>query len=449
MSGETRPPSLVATPDAATSFGVASPKRARFMARVGGNHGPRTTDHGPRTTADVTSMTERLYYTDPYMREFDAELIAVEPLENGRRAVVLNRTAFYPTSGGQPFDTGTLGALRVVDVIDREEDGVILHVVEGEPMPGPARGAIDWSRRFDHMQQHTGQHVLSAAFDRLQKVRTMSFHLGSISSTIDLAREVTPREIAAAENEANRVVWDDLPVTIRFADSAQVATMGLRKESVREGLLRLIDVEGVDLSACGGTHVRRTGAIGNIAVASWEKFRGGTRVEFVCGGRALAAYRLLRDSVAESVQKLSISAQELPAGVERLQNEAKDQKRQLKDLQTRLATFEADALASRADVRGPLRIVIEALEGWDQNALKSIASAVVTRPAHVAVLFSAPSPAFVVVARSADAPVNAADVLKALTTKFGGKGGGRPELAQGGGLAASSAELLESARTLV
>jgi alanyl-tRNA synthetase len=394
-------------------------------------------------------MTERLYYTDPYLREFEAEVVGVEQLEDGRRAVILDRTAFYPTSGGQPFDVGTLGTLRVVDVADREDDGAILHVVEGEPASGAIRGVIDWPRRFDHMQQHTGQHLLSAAFDRLHKARTLSFHLGSVSSTIDLAREVTPREIAAAEAEANRVVWDDIPVTIRFADSAEVATMALRKESVREGLLRLIEVEGIDLSACGGTHVSRTGAIGNIAVASWEKFRGGTRVEFVCGGRALSAYRFLRDSVAESVQKLSITAQELPAGIDRLQSDAKDLKRQLKDAQSRLASFEADALASRAESRGALRVVIEALEGWDQNGLKSIASAIVTRPAHVAVLFGPPSPAFVVVARSADSSVNAADVLKALTTKFGGKGGGRPDLAQGGGLAAPSAELVEAARSVI
>jgi alanyl-tRNA synthetase len=391
-------------------------------------------------------MTERLYYTDTYMREFQAEVVGVERLEDGRRAAILNRTAFYPTSGGQPFDTGTLGALRVVDVVDREGDGAILHVMEGEPALGPTRAVIDWGRRFDHMQQHTGQHVLSAAFDRLQKVRTVSFHLGTVSSTIDLAREVTPREIAAAEAEANRVVWDDIPVSIRFAEGAEVAKMALRKESVREGVLRLIEIEGIDLSACGGTHVNRTGVIGNIAVASWEKFRGGTRIEFVCGGRALAAYRLLRDSVAESVQKLSISAQELPAGIDRLQSDARDLKRQLKDMQSRLASFEADALASRAESRGPLRVVIEALEGWDQNGLKSIASAIVTRPAHVAVLVGSQSPSFVVVARSADSSVNAADVLKELTTKFGGKGGGRPELAQGGGLTAPSAELVEAAR---
>ena len=174
-------------------------------------------------------------------------------------------------------------------------------------------GRIDWPRRFEHMQQHTGQHVLSAAFDRLLQVRTVSFHLGSASSTIDLAREVTAGEIARAELEANRVVWEDRPVTIRFADAEEAARLSLRKESKREGVLRLIDVEDFDVSACGGTHVARTGAIGIIAVAGSEKFKGGTRLEFLCGGRALAGFHALGDSVAASVRLLSVLPAELPA----------------------------------------------------------------------------------------------------------------------------------------
>jgi alanyl-tRNA synthetase len=393
-------------------------------------------------------MNERLYYTDPYLREFDAEVLGVERLDDGRRAAILNRTAFYPTSGGQPFDTGTLGAARVTDVVDRE-DHVILHVIDGDLAPGPVHGRIDWDRRFDHMQQHTGQHVLSAAFDRLLKTRTLSFHLGSASSTIDLAREVSPAEIAAAEAEANRIVWNDVPVSIRFADSAEAASMPLRKETAREGTLRLIDVEGVDLSACGGTHVSRTGAIGIIAIASWEKFRGGTRVGFLCGGRALNGYRALRDCVAESIRRLSVAPGELPAGIERLQNECKALERSLKAMQGKLASSEADALASRAETRGSLRVVVEAIEGWDQSGLKAIAAAIAARPGHVAVLFGSPAPSFVVVARAADAPVDCADVLKQLTSRFGGKGGGRPELAQGGGLTAAASDLVSAARSIL
>ena len=220
-------------------------------------------------------MTNRLYYTDPYLQAFDATVTAVDRVGD-RTVVALDRTAFYPTSGGQPYDTGTLGALRVVDVFDRD-DGSIAHVVEGiPPQPGQqVRGEIDWRRRFDHMQQHTGQHVLSAAFEHLFRVRTVSFHLGADVSTIDLARETTAAEIDAAEREANRVVWEDRPVTIRFASAEEAASLPLRKEPKREGTLRLIDVERFDLSACGGTHVARTGAIGIIAVAAWERFKGG------------------------------------------------------------------------------------------------------------------------------------------------------------------------------
>ena len=290
-------------------------------------------------------MTDRLYYLDPYLHAFDAAIERVEA-RGDRVVVTLDRTAFYPSSGGQPFDTGILGRWRVVDVVD-EEDGSIAHVVEPRtldtdprtdrhPEPGSVvRGAVDWPRRFDHMQQHTGQHVLSAAFDRLFGVRTVSFHMGAAVSTIDLARELSPAEIAAAETDANRIVWEDRPVGIRFATAEEAAAMPLRKEPARGGTLRLIDVEGFDLSACGGTHVARTGGIGIIAVASWERFKGGQRLSFLCGGRALGGYRALRDAVSGAVRLLSVLPDELPASIERLQAEAKEQKKAMVRLQSR------------------------------------------------------------------------------------------------------------------
>lgn len=377
-------------------------------------------------------MTDRLYYNDPYLTEFDAEVLRVED-HDGRTSAVLDRTAFYPTSGGQPFDTGTLGAARVVDVVDGD-DGAVRHVVEGTIAPGKVRGRIDWARRFDHMQQHTGQHVLSAAFDRVAQARTESFHLGSAASTIDLGREVAPPAIERAEDEANRIVWEDRPVHIRFADAAEAAALPLRKESDRTGTLRLIDVEGFDLSACGGTHVARTGAIGVIAVTGWEKFRGGTRVEFVCGGRALRSHRALREVVTGSVRALSVLPGELPSAIERLQGELKDARKTIKGLQGDLAVHEAARLAAEAEPAGGARILVRALEGWDVAGLKTIASTIVQRPGHVAVLLGTPAPASVVIARSAGVALDCAAVLRAVTEKFGGKGGGRPELAQGGGV---------------
>ena len=390
-------------------------------------------------------MTQRLYYSDPYLSEFDARVLRVDVVE-GRNVVILDQTAFYPTSGGQPFDTGTLGSAKVLDVLDGESE--IIHVVDGSLAAGAfVHGAIDWPRRFDHMQQHTGQHVLSAVFDRLLNARTESFHLGSAAATIDLSRTVTNAEITRVEEEANRIVWEDRPVAIRFADASEAAALPLRKESQRAGTLRLIDIEDFDISACGGTHVARTGAIGVIAVAGWEKFRAGTRIEFVCGARALRAYRTLRDAAAASNKLLSVLPIELPAAIERLQADGKAANRTIRDLQTRLAGHEAERLIRESLHASSL--VVDVLEGWDQIGLKAIASAVTRHSGYSAALISAPAPSSIVVARAADASVDASVVLRALIERFGGKGGGRPELAQGGGLLGDPREMASAARVLL
>jgi alanyl-tRNA synthetase len=395
-------------------------------------------------------MTERLYYNDSYLAEFDANVIEVTTHE-GKTAVVLDRTAFYPTSGGQPFDTGTLSGAKVLDVVDTDE-GRILHVVDRVPEGDRVTGTIDWGRRFEHMQQHTGQHVLSAAFDRLLKARTESFHLGADYSTIDLARELSPAEIARGEDEANRAVWEDRPVAIRFAGPDEIARLSLRKEPKREGTLRLIDIQDFDLSACGGTHVARTGAIGTIAVAATERFRGGSRITFLCGGRALAGYRSLRDAVAGSVRALSVLPADLPAAIERLQADGKDLRKQIKDFQSKLAVQEADALADTAEVAcgaGEARVVTASLAGWDAAGLKAIAARIVERPGYVVFLVAEPAPAAIVVARSAGLPHDAGALLRQLIDRHGGKGGGRPEFAQGGGVSSPASDVLQSARELV
>jgi alanyl-tRNA synthetase len=393
-------------------------------------------------------VTERLYYTQPYLAAFHAEVIGFAAAPDGRRGALLDRTAFYPTSGGQPHDTGILGGARVIDVLDRD-DGTILHVVEGELPAGPVHGQIDWPRRFDHMQQHTGQHILSAACERGHGARTVSFHLGSESSTIDLATDLSPSRIAEAEAEANRIVWEDRPVGIRFVDAGEAAGLPLRKEPTRGGELRLIDVEDFDLSACGGTHVARTGAIGIIAIAGWERLRGGTRLEFLCGARALRGYRRLRDSVGDCTRLLSVLPEELPSGIARLQGEIRDLKRRSRDLQTSLASHEAAALASGADRHGSLSLVSAVLEGSDANALKVLASGIVSHSGFVAVLLGAETPRAVVIARSADVAIDAAAILRALIARSGGKGGGRPELAQGGGLSGTAEEILDAARAAI
>jgi alanyl-tRNA synthetase len=393
--------------------------------------------------------TNRLYYTEPYRTTFEASVIGCDTRDS-RIEVELDRTAFYPTSGGQPFDTGSLGDSRVLDVVDRDDE-TIVHVVD-RPLPVGASvtGTIDWRRRFDHMQQHTGQHVLSAAYDRLFNVRTESFHLGAASATIDLHREVSPAEIAAAEDEANRIVWEDRPVAIRFVPAEEAATLPLRKDPARVGSLRLIDVDDFDLSACGGTHVARTGAIGLIATAGWEKLRGGTRIEFVCGSRALNRFREWRDALTAATRHLSVTPADLAAGIERLQGESKTSQRAIRDLQEQLAVHEAKALVGRGDRDGDRLTFAEALDGWDVPAMKALAvAAAAEAPTAAIALFNRATPAVVVVARGASSKVDAAATLKALIAKFGGRGGGKPELAQGGGLTGTVDDLVAEAKRLL
>jgi alanyl-tRNA synthetase len=341
-------------------------------------------------------MTLRIYYTDPACREFDA-VVTTAATHEGRPAVILDRTAFYPTSGGQPFDLGALGPVRVVDVIDA--DDAVVHVVDAPLSAGTAvRGSIDWDRRFDHMQQHTGQHVLSAAFDRLASNRTVSFHMGA--------------------------------------------------EPARGGTLRLIEVAGFDLSACGGTHVSRTGSIGLIAVTSAEKFKGGSRISFACGGRALRVFRNYRDAVGGSVRVLSVLPGELPAAVEKLQTEAKELRKSQSRLQEQLAGHEAERLLVATPERDGRRVVTEVISGFEAQGLKAMASALAARGRTVAALVSASSPALVVIARSADETVDANAVLRQLIAQFGGKGGGKPDLAQGG-LNGEPAAILAAIRELL
>ena len=397
-------------------------------------------------------MATRLYYTDPSRLIFDAQVRTCTPAappHAGAWAVTLSESAFYPTTGGQPFDTGRLGDARVTDVVE-DDAGEVLHIVDRPIEPGtPVAGAVDAARRLDHRQQHSGQHVLSAAFVRTAKVATVRFHLGADVSTIDLAREVTAEEIAAAEDAANTVVAENRPVTIRFVSGEEAAALPLRKEPKRAGELRLIDITEWDLSACGGTHVTSTGEIGPIAVRGWERFKGGSRVEFVCGGRTLRAFRGLRDTVTASSRLLSVLPQELPAAIGRLQEEARDLRRVQRDMAGELAGFRADAMIASAVPLGAHRAVVTVVPGADGGSIKALASAIVAKPGIVAVLIGDARPAIAVVARSADVTLDASAIFRALAGTFGGKGGGRPHFAQGGGLDASAEAILDAARAAI
>ena len=388
----------------------------------------------------TTGETTRLYYVDPMQQSFIASVVACD--RRGERVdVVLDRTAFYPTSGGQPFDTGTLDGRPVLEVVERE-DGRIAHVVEMEMAPGAqVTGVIDWTRRFDHMQQHTGQHLLSAAFDRAFGVRTVSFHMGAELSTIDLAREVSPAEIDRAELDANRVIWNDVPVTIRFVSAGEAAALALRKPSARDGELRLVDITEFDLSACGGTHVPRTGMVGLVAVTGWERAKQSSRLSFVCGDRARRFYGGLRETVGAAARRLSVGPGDVSAAIERLQAESRDASKTRERLEEALSECRADVLRRDAETIEGLRVVLTVRPEPDANALKRLAAAIVSVPGTVAVLVGSGEPAPVVVARAQDVAFDAGAWMKRAVERFGGRGGGRPEQAQGGLPAAPEAVL--------
>jgi alanyl-tRNA synthetase len=383
-------------------------------------------------------MTTRIYYDDSRTTTFDAVVLACE-LAGERYEVTLDCTAFYPTSGGQPFDTGSIADAQVVEVIERDDDHVV-HVVTRALEPGTrVGGAIDVARRRDHMEQHTGQHVLSAAFDRACGVATVGFHMGEESSTIDLAREVTTKEIEAAEDLANHVIREDRPVCVRVVTADQVASLALRRESTRSGPLRIVEVDDFDVSACGGTHVARTGEIGMVAVVATEKVRGGTRLSFLCGRRALRGFRERRERLAEAARLLGVAPLDIVGRVDGVQREAREAERTIKALRDELAGFRATEWRASAETIGAHRVVLRTAT-LAATELKALAQAVVAQPGMVAVLIGNGTPVPVVVARSADVVFDAGAFVKDAAGLLGGRGGGRPDLAQGG-VSASTEEI--------
>ena len=260
--------------------------------------------------------TRRLYYENAYRAEFEATLLQVTEYE-GKPAVLLDATCFYPTSGGQPHDLGTLNGVQIVDVVEAGED--ILHLLATPLAPGPVRGIIDWNRRFDHMQQHSGQHILSQAFERELQADTVSFHLGNASSTIDVTLGSLDWDLAARIEElTNRIVFEDRPVTVREYSAAEVGALALRKAPIDKGIIRVVTVQDFDVCACGGTHVRATGEVGCIHIRGWERRRGQVRVEFLCGWRALHDYRTENVTCQDLANRFSVGIGELPLAFSRL-----------------------------------------------------------------------------------------------------------------------------------
>ena len=370
-------------------------------------------------------MTKRLYYTDPYATNFRARV--VDRSDDGRR-VYLDESCFYPTSGGQPNDLGTLNGVHVIDVVD--EDDRVAHVLDRAlPAGDDVEGAIDWRRRFDFMQQHTGQHLLSAMFEDRYQWPTVSVHFGNESATLNvLAANVDSAQLVEAERFANEIVVANGDVTVSFEDSATVK--GLRKPSERAGMLRVVSIADVDRSACGGTHVRRTGEVGSVLLRRAERTKGQTRIEFICGQRGVNAARRDAALLARSASLFSAAADEVPRLIEAQQQQLRELEREHRRLNQELSGYEARKLwdAAMPDANG-LRHIHVALDHGAVKDRESVAAAIAALGGAVAVITSK-SPAGILLATSADSNVDAGQSIRAAVTPLGGRGGGSPRLAQ-------------------
>jgi len=374
-------------------------------------------------------MTDRLYYHDSYLTDFRARVVDVSPdaTNPDRRRVYLDRTAFYPTSGGQPFDTGELASFKVLEVID--EGDRIAHLLAGALAETEVAGRIDRDRRFDHMQQHTGQHLLSAVLVELFHAPTVSFHLGTETCTIDVAGALEPEQLREVERRANEIVFENRPVTISFQDSSE--DLGLRKPTEREGLVRIISIDNLDRSACGGTHVRATGEIGPILLRKLDRIRGNLRIEFLCGGRAVARARADFDALSHIARAFSSPLDETPALVDGQRDKLQESDRTRRRLSTELAQASGRTLYG-ATTPGPdgIRRTLRKLETSLTDELRAEAQAFTAAGRAIFVALAQTPPA-ILLASSADSGVNSGEVLKWLLGPQGGRGGGNATLAQG------------------
>jgi len=393
-------------------------------------------------------MTDRLYYQDSFLHNFDAEVRSV--IETPRPAVVLDRTAFYPTSGGQIHDTGWLVSgdekHRVAEVVD-SENGHVVHYLEAplkNLQPGTrVHGEIDSDRRRDHMQQHSAQHVLSAAFVRLFKMPTVSFHMADDYCSIDLdTPSLTKEQIESAEHLANEIVLEDRPVDIRFSTHDEAEKLGLRKlPPTGRDQLRLIYIHDFDLTACGGTHGSSTGQIGSILLRKTEKVRQGYRVEFVAGQRAVATARRDFSTLTETAALFSAYIYDVPQQARKSLDEIKALRKQREQSQDELAAAQAAILLAETPETHGRKLIIRTFSDRDLNFLKLLAQKITRQSTAIALLATeSPQPALVF-AQSAGQPHDMGTLLKQTMAKLGGRGGGSKDLAQGG---APSSEDLEA-----
>jgi alanyl-tRNA synthetase len=381
-------------------------------------------------------MTERLFLADSRLLEFDATVVARREHE-GRPAVVLDRTAFYAESGGQPGDTGRLGEALVLDVLER--GGEVLHVLDRPIAAERVRGVVDGERRRDHVQQHHGQHLLSKAFAEVARAETVAFHLGRETTTIDLGRPVTADQARAAERRANEVAWEARPVRVETLTAAEARAQGLEPPEGVEADVRVVEAEGYDRQPCGGTHPRTTAEVGAIVITALEKYKVGTRVFFVCGRRALDAVARRQAILDGLVSTLSAPLDDLVAAARKAKDDLVEAEKRAKDLLERALEGEARKLLAQARGDGPPAtpaspaLVVAAYDGWPPGDLRVLATRLVALAPCVALLGSRADKAHLVFAQSEGLSHDVGALLRSALEPLGGKGGGRGNIAQGGG----------------
>jgi alanyl-tRNA synthetase len=371
-------------------------------------------------------LTERLYFEDAYLKEFDGRVLE-RLVREGRPAVILDRTCFYPESGGQPSDRGVLGGADVLHVFEDGEK--IVHLLDRElSETEELRGVIDWARRFDHMQQHSGQHILSQCFVEILDGETRSFHLGEQVSTLEIGTSsISEDSLERVESRANEVVFEDREIRTYFVEAGQVETVPLRRPPKKEGTIRVVEVRGFDYSACGGTHCRRTGEVGLIKIIRWDKIRNNLRFEFLCGGRARKDYRDKNQSVLEISQKFSVHERDAASAVEKALQEARQTRKRLRHLQEALAGFEAGETIQKEPGRLILRVWV------DKTAEEAKLLALnITRRAERAVLFAVRGGErdHFIFACSEKMPLDMRELVPLVTERAKGKGGGGPSLVE-------------------
>lgn len=369
--------------------------------------------------------TEKLYFENAYLKEFSARVIGRE-IREGQQLVILDRTAFYPESGGQPHDLGILNGVKVIRV--EEEDGVIFHFLDGELAKDEVQGQIDWPRRFDHMQQHTGQHILSEAFYQLVKGETLSFHLGQEESSVEIGLEsIKDETLFQVEQLANEMVFSDLEIKTYFLPEEKISEIPLRKPPKKTGLIRIVEVNGFDYSACGGTHCERSGQVGLIKIIRQEKIRGHIRFSFICGFRALTGFEHRRQWLQAAARLLTGEEKEVPAGVSRTLAELRNLKKKQKKMEESLAIFEAkEMLAGNQS-----KIISGLFQDKSQDEIKFLALQLVHRAEVIAVLAGLTADSFQLVIAAADSlKTDVRQVVPVLQAEIKLKGGGSPTLVQ-------------------